>query len=242
MERFVLGNRIPLRFLIWILASGVLSLLLLNQVSPKLTSLNRTVSGLNPNTLYLLARSSDYCPADMVVFRSFSRGKHDLRPVTALGGSTFALTPMGYRIDANEHEMPESWRKAAATRLSASHMRMLEPEDVLIVNQDFGRPFGPDSNDWPFEIVDRLAIRSKVTTVLFAENIRDIGQTVGSGRSCHRTTLSGRRLLPSSPVVEEQQESRSEPPAIPSRSMAAEHQPKTSPETNLTAGLRPSID
>ena len=243
MERFVFGNKVPLRLLIWLLICGALTASLLTTYGFKMTSLNRTVPGLEPNTLYLAARSTDYCPSDVVLFRSFRRSKNYFRPVAALGETTFELTPAGYRVGETETDMPEDWRKAAADRLPASAERRLEPHEVLIVNADFGTPFRSDPNDWPFEVIGRDAIRAKVSTVLFAEDIGKIGQAVGSGESCHRATLGGYRLVPFNQAMKTKPSSRPHVPEVPFWSFALERRTTYNAQQKaMIAELRPSID
>lgn len=191
MERYIWQGRIPLRLVVWLCLFLAMYLVFFSFFSFKQTSLERTVAGLSPNTLYLIKAQKDVCPSDIVQFRSPKVKKSYIRRVAAIGASVISLTHSGYRVDQSDFEMSPGWMEAAIDIFPAWKERVLAPDELLVVNDDFGIPFGNEENKWPFEIISKKAITAKISRVALSRDLSQIGKPVGSSEPCQIIALAG---------------------------------------------------
>lgn len=143
------------------------------------TSIDKTVTGLLPATIYLLQHDSKACADDVVEYSSKRPGARSyIRRIAATSGALFSFTEAGYALDGKPFAMQQGWREKALGESKDQGTLDIPLGSVLIVNTEFD-PQRPYTN-WAFEILPRTQIKSVVTHILVSRDVSKLGERIAA--------------------------------------------------------------
>lgn len=142
------------------------------------TSIDKTVTGLAPATMYLLDHRHQPCVGEVVRYKSKKmKGFGYYKIIAAGSGSKFSVSETGYVLDGQSKDMPEAWvKKAQAEGGENGKTFEIPASDVLIINTEFDGE--SKRRNWAYEILPRTNIETTVTRVIFSREMSDIGTPI----------------------------------------------------------------
>ena len=161
----------------WVI--GLLALYVLaSQVTYLRTNMERTVTGLEPGTMYLRQKRAGFCIGDVVRALSAERRESFYAPVAAEAGAEFSLTESGYSLNGQDEVLGADWQMVVREKMGDTATLIVPEDHVFFINSQFD----PDVsfNNWAFESVPRRLVRDRVSHILLAHDWSRIGEPVGS--------------------------------------------------------------
>ncbi|SFT76880.1 hypothetical protein SAMN05444141_103260 [Pseudovibrio denitrificans] len=142
------------------------------------TSFDKTLTGLEPRSVYLQMKGNNACVGDVVFFRSLEKKAFYVRQVSASSGDIFHITPTSYAINEQSFTHSPKWQEAALKQSNGKTDITIPEEHYLIVNRDFGADWA--KNDWAYEIIPQAQIRKRVTHIIFTPNLSRVGEKISN--------------------------------------------------------------
>jgi len=142
------------------------------------TSIDKTVAGLKPATIYLLNRRHSPCVGEVIWYKSKKVvGYGYYRTVAAQTGAVFDISEAGYLLNGKLNEMEKTWVNKATSEAKNQNGAISIPEGhLLIINTEFDPK--SERRNWGYEVLPSSQIYATVTHVLFSRDLSRIGTRV----------------------------------------------------------------